>query len=626
MALADLGQAAWLPLWKPIIVWTLLAAALLVVLQVMRRRDWQLQMDARLAILVALPLTLILAQIVPGLPAPVPEPMPAFVAGEVAPSPAPELPAQAAPAPPRQDPLHLALGLLTAACLLLSLFGMTRFAVSAIRLGACIRHALPDRQRSFNSGRLVVVSPQAAGPFAFGLRSPVVVLPASFPYPEEAIAHEDEHIRSGDLFRAATAGLIKAVFFFHPLAHVLDRQLRALCELSCDGRLLTRQAVSRGRYGRALLAAAGTAPAGDLVVPMSSFADLRKRLDQCSRAARQSRPATALGLGALVLLVSGLAGGCLGAPAEPAVVPGLAERLALPVSSSSERFRTTDQVPELPGGVDSLNRTLVYPSDACPSRYGGIVVVEFILDPDGFVHNPETRFGLTEGCDAEAIRAVKESRWLPGVVDGERVWTELSIPVRLLPPREAKSSEAVTRDLRRALLPLDDTWTIDHYSSVAEIKRTWLPVFTGPPFEPEYLEGLARINKADAIVVGRVEDLGRAMQTTADSASMAIVYTDHQFDRYVIMRAGARADTSIVELEPAASTWHAQLTFLLPLAVSIQIDDADGTTVRFEPESSRQPLRTTVSGDLAVTVSGPDGSIVRLHKVEQVYLEEVGRD
>lgn len=62
--------------------------------------------------------------------------------------------------------------------------------------------------------------------------------------------------------------------------------------------------------------------------------------------------------------------------------------------------------------------------------YKATVNVSFIVEADGNVSNVKIERGVSEALDAEALRVVAASpKWKPGVVDGKKVRTKITIPI-----------------------------------------------------------------------------------------------------------------------------------------------------------------------------------------------------
>ncbi len=65
---------------------------------------------------------------------------------------------------------------------------------------------------------------------------------------EHALLHELAHVRRGDLILAAFFGLLRAIYFFHPLVHLAERRLAGLRELCCDRFVARRLGEERVAY------------------------------------------------------------------------------------------------------------------------------------------------------------------------------------------------------------------------------------------------------------------------------------------------------------------------------------------------------------------------------------------
>ncbi len=98
-------------------------------------------------------------------------------------------------------------------------------------------------------------------PVVIGWMRPVVLLPIAVingltvPQLEAVLAHELAHVRRFDAFIAAIQALFETIFFFHPAAWWISRQLHREREFCCDD-LAISTLNNRTEYSRALLAIA----------------------------------------------------------------------------------------------------------------------------------------------------------------------------------------------------------------------------------------------------------------------------------------------------------------------------------------------------------------------------------
>jgi GWxTD domain-containing protein len=126
-------------------------------------------------------------------------------------------------------------------------------------------------------------------PVAVGVLRPLVILPVGWrewsPATREAVlAHEFAHLRRNDVLVASMARAVQCVFWFHPLAWWISRQVTELAELSCDAAALERTGDAAG-YARILVDFAGRVnAAGQRValpgLAMAASSGISRRVDQ----------------------------------------------------------------------------------------------------------------------------------------------------------------------------------------------------------------------------------------------------------------------------------------------------------------------------------------------------------
>lgn len=94
-----------------------------------------------------------------------------------------------------------------------------------------------------------------------------------------------------------------------------------------------------------------------------------------------------------------------------------------------EVFVIVEQMPELIGGIASLNKYITYPEMAIRAKIEGKVIVQFIIDKEGNVIDPEVIRGIGGGCDEVAVQAVKKAKFRPGMQRGKPVMVKYSMPI-----------------------------------------------------------------------------------------------------------------------------------------------------------------------------------------------------
>lgn len=98
-------------------------------------------------------------------------------------------------------------------------------------------------------------------------------------------------------------------------------------------------------------------------------------------------------------------------------------------SAEGDHFVVVEEMPKLKGGLESLMRNIKYPEEARKAGIEGRVIVQFIVNKQGQVENPQIIKGIGGGADQEALRVVKEAEFIPGYQKGEPKRVQYSLPV-----------------------------------------------------------------------------------------------------------------------------------------------------------------------------------------------------
>ncbi|OZC02520.1 energy transducer TonB [Rubricoccus marinus] len=110
---------------------------------------------------------------------------------------------------------------------------------------------------------------------------------------------------------------------------------------------------------------------------------------------------------------------------EPAPPPPPPE----PEPQEPEIFEVVEQKPELIGGLEGLQRRVTYPEMARRAGVEGKVFVQFVVDERGMVSQATAvRCPNQLLCD-EAVKAVQESTFKPGMQRGRPVKVRFTLPV-----------------------------------------------------------------------------------------------------------------------------------------------------------------------------------------------------
>jgi protein TonB len=95
-----------------------------------------------------------------------------------------------------------------------------------------------------------------------------------------------------------------------------------------------------------------------------------------------------------------------------------------------EIFVVVEQMPELIGGIEGLQKRVTYPEIAKKAGVEGTVFLQFIVDENGKVVDPQVVKGIGAGCDEEALKAIRTAEFKPGMQRGKPVKVKFSLPVR----------------------------------------------------------------------------------------------------------------------------------------------------------------------------------------------------
>lgn len=98
-------------------------------------------------------------------------------------------------------------------------------------------------------------------------------------------------------------------------------------------------------------------------------------------------------------------------------------------NESQQVFIVVEHMPVLIGGLAELQKKIHYPELARKAGIEGRVYVQFVVDEHGNVVNPKVIRGIGGGCDQEALRAVRQAKFKPGMQRGRPVKVRYSLPI-----------------------------------------------------------------------------------------------------------------------------------------------------------------------------------------------------
>ena len=103
--------------------------------------------------------------------------------------------------------------------------------------------------------------------------------------------------------------------------------------------------------------------------------------------------------------------------------------LEIAASDTDEVHTVVDEMPEIIGGLSELYKNIRYPASAQSAGIEGRVFLQFIVDKEGYPQDPQILRDIGGGCGDAAVAALKRVRFTPGILNGEPVNVQFSLPV-----------------------------------------------------------------------------------------------------------------------------------------------------------------------------------------------------
>lgn len=227
------------------------------------------------------------------------------------------------------------------------------------------------------------ISPDVAGPVAFGFLHPVILLPASCFEDESIACHELLHVRRRDWLFAVAEECILSALWFHPATWWLVAEIRLAREEAVD-REVVGILNSREQYLKSLLALAAVRSGLDLA-PASPFLrkrHLQKRVASLLKEVSMSRLRLNTSLAAFVAAV--------------ALIGWFSVR-SFPLQAAPQNPPDSAGVTVQQGSVTLLHRAPVhYPPEARSKGIEGTVVLEVSIGETGLVTDARVLSGAEE--------------------------------------------------------------------------------------------------------------------------------------------------------------------------------------------------------------------------------------
>ncbi len=99
-------------------------------------------------------------------------------------------------------------------------------------------------------------------------------------------------------------------------------------------------------------------------------------------------------------------------------------------------FLSVEVMPEPVGGIEAIQKKIIYPKRAINNNIEGTVKIRAFIDEFGEVTEASVAEGIGYGCDEAAKTAVYYSKFKPGVQKGKKVKVQMIIPIEFKLPKE----------------------------------------------------------------------------------------------------------------------------------------------------------------------------------------------
>jgi len=96
--------------------------------------------------------------------------------------------------------------------------------------------------------------------------------------------------------------------------------------------------------------------------------------------------------------------------------------------NEDDYIKMAEEMPEVIGGLEAIQKLVVYPEEAKKNKIEGKVFVQAFIDEKGNVVKVEVLKGVSELNEA-AMKAVKETKFTPAKMKGKAVKSQVTAPI-----------------------------------------------------------------------------------------------------------------------------------------------------------------------------------------------------
>ncbi len=325
------------------------------------------------------------------------------------------------------------------ASLIVSIFLSIRLFTGIILIMRCIRNQSSLRREGYTLVRMS----KPITPFSF---FHYVFIPEGMFSDGEldmVILHERAHISKRHSFDLIIAECIRILFWFHPAAWYLQRQLRIQHELEAD-RMVLKASIDKKAYQHLLLDMNKQGFRFSIINPLN-YSPLKHRIMMMNKSVKQNSAGTVASIFLLVSLFAIVAviQSCSHEAEHNTPAEALAEEKEQTAEKTQEDyeedviFTIVEWPPRFPGGeparIQFMQEHLRYPEEAKNAGIEGTVFVSFVVEKDGSISDISVLRGIGGGCDEEAVRVVsKMPNWEPAMQRGDQVRVRFNMPIRFV--------------------------------------------------------------------------------------------------------------------------------------------------------------------------------------------------
>lgn len=288
---------------------------------------------------------------------------------------------------------------------------------------------LKNTQYSNIDGNKVLITPDNSGAFSIFGKIVVGERTMSAAGVSQIVRHEALHC---SLYHSADIIIVyiqRILLWFNPLMLLIEKLLREVHEYQVDERII-RSGTNPREYMELLIDFEMTGD-GPLLANRFSYLSLKKRIIMISMVGKMKSNMRILITFPVLLLFVFLfcitpMGGVNNTP-DQAVVPAVVEELPFAICQIKPKFNGGDQNEFTRWFFAQIN----YPEKAKETRIQGRVTLQFTVDENGKVVNPQVIRGVNKELDQEALRVIATSPdWEPGRnKDNKPVRVRFTFPV-----------------------------------------------------------------------------------------------------------------------------------------------------------------------------------------------------